>query len=107
MGEIAASRPGDVGRMTLAGEFTVRHAEELRAALHAALLESGELEIDISGVQGVDITFFQLIESLLKTARSMRRKVSVSGGISQDVRKGAADLGLSAGCGLVADVVAR
>lgn len=107
MGNIALSQDGGICRMSLSGDFTVQHADGLRASLHAALMDGGELEIDVTGVESVDITFFQLFESLLKTARGLDRTVTFPGGASSEMRKRAAELGLSVGCGMVADVLAR
>ncbi len=107
MGEISASSADGRGRLTLSGDFTVQHADQLRTALHAALLDAQELDLDISGVESVDVTFFQLLESLFKTAGTVGKAVAVSGDISQSVLKIAAELGLSHGNARVADVLAR
>lgn len=107
MGEIAAKLENGQGRVILSGGFSVQHADQLREALHATLVDGTGIEIDISSVESVDITFFQLFESLLKTARSMGKNVFISGAVPPEVLQCAADLGLSRGSGLVADILAR
>ncbi len=107
MGEISASSEAGRGRLTLSGDFTVQHADQLRTALHAALIDAQELDLDISSVESVDITFFQLLESLFKTAGNVGKAVAVTGDISQCVLKTAVELGLSRGNARVADILAR
>ena len=54
-------------RVTFEGECTVARAEEIRATLLEALGSGESLELDLSGVTRIDLSFCQLLHSLRKS----------------------------------------
>ncbi|EPR44116.1 Sulfate transporter/antisigma-factor antagonist STAS [Desulfovibrio sp. X2] len=80
--------------LALGGDVTVQDVSEIRETLHGALLENSSIGLDISGVRAVDITFFQLFESLFKTAASLGKDVTLTGSVPPGVREAALECGI-------------
>lgn len=59
----------------LDGEINIYRAAELRVALQAALAETGDLELDLSGVTELDSSGVQLLISAKKTAAATQREL--------------------------------
>jgi len=68
------------GTLAVGGELTVEHAVAFRDALLAALECQGSLTVELSRVTEVDLACLQLLCSALKTAGSLKKDVTISGG---------------------------
>lgn len=79
MGAIDMQCQGNAVHAVFAGRFTVEMAEAARKELLAALIAAERLELDLAGVDAADVTFVQVLESLLKSAESLGKQV-VRGG---------------------------
>lgn len=64
--------------ITLTGNATIEHAEEIKDELKTLLEGSKELELDLRALEKADISFLQLLESLCKTCVSSEKTLSVS-----------------------------
>lgn len=83
--------------MTLAGEWNIANAEELRKLLAESLIADsdagGDLVLDLAGVQACDTAALQLFYSLRRTAaeRGLRWRVAA---LSNAITETASALGL-------------
>ncbi|WP_428568164.1 MAG: STAS domain-containing protein [Solidesulfovibrio sp. DCME] len=69
--EALQQKEGDRLTLAISGKCTVEHAGALRQALLHAVAAGGDLDLDVSGVDEVDVTFLQLV---LATALSLSRE---------------------------------
>ncbi|MEA4858678.1 MAG: STAS domain-containing protein [Solidesulfovibrio sp.] len=69
--ETLRKKEGDRLTLAITGKCTVEHAVALREALLGAVAAGGDLALDISGVDEVDVTFLQL---MLATAQTLSRE---------------------------------
>lgn len=69
---------GKKGVLTLSGDLTIRHADELRTALIKAIISTDELTIDCSGAGSVDLAFLQLLCSAHRTFTRLNKRVSLT-----------------------------
>jgi anti-anti-sigma regulatory factor len=53
---------------SLNGTWTVERAEELKELL-LEIMETGEVDLDFTGVEEADLTFFQLLHAAQKSCR--------------------------------------
>jgi anti-sigma B factor antagonist len=58
---IQVEHTGNGTRVKLAGELTIYTAAEIKAALAEVMVESGEIEIDLSGITEIDTAGLQLM----------------------------------------------
>jgi len=76
--------------LTITGKCTVEHAAALRDALLPATETAKELALDLSGVEGVDITFLQLLlateQTLAKRGAHLLRSGPLSPAVSEAAR---------------------
>ena len=61
------------GRIVISGEMQVRSAEELKKIFWDALERPGEVFLDLSGVEDVDVAGLQVLLSFLITKNSDSR----------------------------------
>lgn len=72
-------------RIVLSGDCTVTRAEELRAMLLEALQAGGDIEIDLSGVTAIDLTFCQIIHALRLSCQARGVALAVQGALPETV----------------------
>jgi len=96
---------GNSGVLTLAGELTLPHAEELKKALLRALLETDDVSIDFGSVQEVDVSCLQLVCSARRSAARLKKRVSLGGCLPPVVKEAAEAAGYARlkGCKLDCD----
>ncbi len=84
---------GETGTVILAGECTIQHAAELKDVFMKSQASAGSLLLNLEGVTGADVSFFQLLcsahRSLVKSDRSLR----LTGGIPSLLKQAATDGG--------------
>ena len=83
----------DTIRLTLSGSLTVDHALEIHEALNKALHETRHLEIRLKKVQETDLSFFQLLCSVRKSAQAWGKNTTVSGAAEESFQAAATDAG--------------
>jgi anti-anti-sigma factor len=81
--------------LKLEGDMTIARAGELKKALLGALEKSKELEVDMEGVTGVDVSCLQVLLSARKSARAGKKSFRLCG-VSGQVKNMIRDFG----CGL-------
>jgi ABC-type transporter Mla MlaB component len=84
--------------MKLEGSFTVeysrRHKEALIGAIHSARAESRDLEIDVSGIDAIDIAGMQILISLVRECRESSIPLRFRGTPAPAARQRLQDAGL-------------
>ncbi len=70
---------GNKGVITLEGDLTLSHAEELKGIFIKALADADEVSIDFLNVQEVDLSCLQLFCSLHRSAVRLKKRVVFSG----------------------------
>jgi ABC-type transporter Mla MlaB component len=66
--------------LRLAGSMTISQAAELRDVLVAALKETSDLRVDLSGVSQIDLTGLQLLDASHRSAMTNGKRFSVAAG---------------------------
>jgi anti-anti-sigma regulatory factor len=77
---MAASESRNVGRgprVALDGDLDLRRARDIRALLQDALIDRAAVEIDVSGLTGIDVGVLQLLISARKSAEQHGMKLSL------------------------------
>lgn len=69
--ELSILDPGPQRRIELAGEISIADAAELRDALALALTTSSSLELDLSGLESIDVAGLQILTALLREAHPL------------------------------------
>lgn len=64
--------------MKIEGELTIYRASELCVALQAALLQPGDLEIDLSEVSEMDSAGVQLLMAAKRAAQASQRQLRLT-----------------------------
>jgi anti-anti-sigma regulatory factor len=80
---------GNSGVLTLEGELTLPHAEELRKALLSAILAAADVSIGFGSVQEVDVSCLQLVCSAHRSAFRLKKRVSLGGSLPPVVKEAA------------------
>jgi hypothetical protein len=57
-------------RVSITGDCTVARAEEIRAAILAALEGPGGLELDLGGVTAMDLSFCQILHAAMASCKA-------------------------------------
>ncbi|PLK48479.1 lipid asymmetry maintenance protein MlaB [Uliginosibacterium sp. TH139] len=70
--ELTILDPGPQRRIALADEVSIADAAELRDALALALTTSEQLELDLSGLESIDIAGLQILTALLHESHPVR-----------------------------------
>jgi anti-anti-sigma regulatory factor len=83
---------GKVG-LKVSGSVTIAQAAELRVALLEALQEADELQVDLSGATGVDLTALQLLCAAHQSCEQAGKRFGVIDGEGGVFRLVAADAG--------------
>jgi anti-anti-sigma regulatory factor len=73
--------------LTLEGELTLPHAEELRGVLMKALLDADAVSIAIGNVQDMDLSTLQLLCSAHRCALRLKKQIAFSGDLSEAFRE--------------------
>lgn len=77
---------GYKGVITLDGDLTLSHAEELKGTFIKALADADDISIVFSNVQDVDLSCLQLLCSLHRSAVRLKKSVVFSGSKPPAVR---------------------
>ena len=90
--DIHLNRTEDAGNavMTLSGDMTVEHASELCSALKEVAEQHVDVEVQVGGIDNVDMTFFQLMCSAHRTFTANDRQFVLKQGKNSLLTKGAA-----------------
>lgn len=78
---------GAVGVMTIGGELTIRHADELRAALMRSLDAVDHLILNLDRVTEFDLSCLQLLCSAHRTSTKMKKQLTINANQSDALRK--------------------
>lgn len=70
--ELTILDPGPQRRIALADEITIADAAELRDALALALTTSEQVELDLSGLESIDVAGLQILTALLREPHPVR-----------------------------------
>ena len=81
-------------RVKIAGDCTVARAEELRTLLLEALSSGKSLEIDLSGVTAIDLTFCQILHALQQSCVSRGTELTLGDNLPIDLAEQAVLCGL-------------
>ncbi|MGE4267902.1 MAG: STAS domain-containing protein [Deferribacterales bacterium] len=76
--------------LTLSGDIKVQHASELCSVLNEAANEEIDTAVNVSGIESVDMTFFQLMCSAHRTFSAKDRQFILTDGKNSLLKKGAA-----------------
>jgi anti-anti-sigma regulatory factor len=71
-------RSGNKGVITLEGELTLPHAEELKGVFIKALQDADEVSIDFKNVRDVDLSCLQLFCAAHRSAVRLKKHVTFS-----------------------------
>ncbi|MFW6324873.1 MAG: STAS domain-containing protein [Desulfovibrionales bacterium] len=80
--------------VVLEGDMTIESGTELRDRFIDILEQVKDMEVDLSSVRSTDISFWQLISSVGKTAEAMGLRYTLSKGLPEQVNKFLGDYGL-------------
>ena len=96
---------GKQGNVTLEGEITVNHAEELRMLLIKALIDADRVHVDFGPVSDADVSCLQLLCSAHRSAGRMKKSLSLADDWPGPFSKTVRDAGYArlTGCHLDAD----
>ncbi|MCK9240085.1 STAS domain-containing protein [Desulfocurvus sp.] len=88
---------GTSGTLAFAGQCTIEHAEAMKKALTEALERFEELDLDMSAVEGADLSFLQLVVAAQVEMGKRGRSLSASRGTPPVVADLADQAGMSLG----------
>jgi len=80
---------GDKGVVTLEGDLTLPHAEELKKVFLKALLKADDVAVGFGNIQDVDLSCLQLLCSAHRSAVRFKKQVAFSKGLPQELRNAA------------------
>jgi anti-anti-sigma factor len=81
------------GLLTIEGELTIQRATEFRKALIKALNTVDVLKIHFNNLTGFDLASLQLFLSANRTATKNNKKLSISGNLTDTLKKTVRDAG--------------
>lgn len=73
------TKTGNTGIITLEGELTLPHAEELRSILIKALIDTNDVSIAMKNVEDVDLSCLQLLCSANRSAARLKKQIAFTG----------------------------
>jgi anti-anti-sigma regulatory factor len=79
MADIKKKIEGDRATLVLGGELTVRHAQQLKAALLDAMQGFPHVEVVLGKIDDLDSSFPQLLCSAHRTAAEQQKQMTVTG----------------------------
>jgi len=85
---------GTAVRINIEGECTVARAEELRTLLLEALNSGKSIEIDLSSVTAIDLTFCQILHALQQSCVGRGIKLTLLNNLPGDLTEQAVLCGL-------------
>ncbi len=102
---VTLQQSGNEITLTLDGDLTLNHAEELRTFLIKAIIDSNRIFVQLGDVADVDLSCLQLLCSAHRSAARMNRHVSFSGKWPDRFKQAVRDAGYTrlTGCSLDAD----
>jgi anti-anti-sigma factor len=77
--DFSIEQSGSVGVMTIGGELTVQHADELKAALMRSLDAVDHLILNFDRVTEIDLSCLQLLCSAHRTSAKLRKQLTIAG----------------------------
>lgn len=72
--------------VTLEGEITLPHAEELRSALIKAIIDSDKIAIDMENVVDIDLSCLQLLCSAHRSAARLNKPLFFTGNLPKSFK---------------------
>jgi anti-anti-sigma regulatory factor len=81
--------------VTLRGDLTVPHAEEMRSLLIKALVNADRVGIRFAEVHAVDLSCLQLLCSAHRSAVRLKKRITLEGSAPQALRDAAGAAGFS------------
>ncbi|MBN2352865.1 MAG: STAS domain-containing protein [Spirochaetales bacterium] len=75
------------GKISLSGRLTIRTARDLKKKIADAYVKGGPLRLDIRDVEEVDLSFFQLLYSLQRTALRDKKQLVLEPPVSPLLRR--------------------
>ncbi|MCL4490600.1 MAG: STAS domain-containing protein [Nitrospirae bacterium] len=78
---------GAVGVMTIGGELTVQHADELKAALMRSLDAVDHLILNLDKVTEIDLSCLQLLCSAHRTSTELKKQLTITGNQSDALKQ--------------------
>jgi len=79
---------------SLSGNCTAARAEEIRASLLEALHSGDDIEIDFSGVTGIDLTLCQILHSLRLSCDAKGVQLTLQDNLPKELSRQAVHCGL-------------
>ena len=70
-------------RLHLSGQIDIGHAKSIKDSLLSALKEGKSLEINLEKIEGVDLSGLQLLCAAGKTAKAIKKKLTLNKKIPQ------------------------
>lgn len=89
---VKIEQQGDVGVLSLDGEVTIMHANELKVALLNSFNKTNHITLNFEKTTAVDLTCLQLLCSAHKTSRQMQKQLTITG-CSEPFKRAVADAG--------------
>lgn len=80
--------------LSLSGNCTVARAEEIRASLLEALHSGDDIEIDLSKVTGIDLTFCQIVHALRLSCNAKGVQLTLQDNLPKELSQQAVHCGL-------------
>ena len=76
---ITLNASGEKATLTLSGDVTVEHADEMRSALIKALIDNGTVTLAFGSLTRVDLSCLQLLCSAHRSAVRLNKRLAFSG----------------------------
>ncbi|MFH1135878.1 MAG: STAS domain-containing protein [Pseudomonadota bacterium] len=84
-----------VGTVKLTGDLGIEEMPKARALLRQALDQYDSVVIDLTGAEGLGASFLQLLCSARRTARDLRKRISLTGTEAGEFERVAAEAGFA------------
>jgi anti-anti-sigma regulatory factor len=83
------TQTGNKGVVTLKGDLTLRHAEEMKKVLLKALLNADSVTVSFGNIREVDLSCLQLLCSAHRSAVRLKKQVAFSEDLPRAMRNAA------------------
>jgi anti-anti-sigma regulatory factor len=101
MGELILEGAEGSRKVIAVGKLTIQDASRLKDLLMEAYAGEGELCIDLTGTESLDLACMQVLCSAHKSFGKAKRAVHMTGELSEGVRRSLQEIAIEAGsCGL-------
>jgi anti-anti-sigma regulatory factor len=93
---------GKAGVLTLNGELTLKHADEMRTALIKAIINADQVTLNIEKADKADLACLQLLCSAHRTCMRLNKRMALSGALPDILNRAAVEAGFArcVGCDL-------